>query len=31
LPGKEKMARDKKQGLWSLLDPVPPWEWRKIK
>jgi endonuclease YncB( thermonuclease family) len=24
-------ARAAKKGLWSEPDPVPPWEWRKMK
>ena len=24
-------ARNKKIGLWSLSNPIPPWEWRKMK
>ena len=24
-------ARAAKKGLWSVLDPMPPWEWRKMK
>lgn len=24
-------AREKKIGLWSQPDPIPPWEWRKNK
>ncbi len=27
----EAAARDAKRGLWSLPNPVPPWEWRKTK
>lgn len=27
----EMEARAAKKGLWSELDPVPPWEWRKMK
>jgi hypothetical protein len=27
--GAEEFARINKIGLWSLDDPVPPWEWRK--
>lgn len=25
----EKLAREKKLGLWQSSDPTPPWEWRK--
>lgn len=25
----EKIARQSKQGLWSLVDPIEPWEWRR--
>ena len=25
----EKLAREKKLGLWQNSDPTPPWEWRK--
>jgi len=25
----EAWARSKKVGLWSTLDPIPPWQWRK--
>jgi uncharacterized endonuclease HI_1296 len=25
----EKLAREKKLGLWQSNDPTPPWEWRK--
>jgi micrococcal nuclease len=27
----EKEARDAKKGLWADPQPVPPWEWRKLK
>ena len=27
----EKKAREKKLGLWSIPNPVPPWEWRRSK
>lgn len=27
----EIMARETGQGLWQEADPVPPWDWRKIK
>ena len=27
----ESQAREAKVGLWSLPDPVPPWEFRRIK
>jgi len=27
----EFRARAAKRGLWSEPDPVPPWEWRRIK
>lgn len=25
----EKLAREKKRGLWQSSDPAPPWQWRK--
>lgn len=27
----EKNAREKKLGLWSLTNPIPPWKWRRSK
>jgi endonuclease YncB( thermonuclease family) len=27
----EEEARARKAGLWSDPNPVPPWEWRKMK
>ncbi|MBE7411194.1 MAG: thermonuclease family protein [Leptospiraceae bacterium] len=27
----ERIAKDKKIGLWNLEDPIPPWEFRKEK
>jgi micrococcal nuclease len=27
----EKDARDDRCGLWADADPMPPWEWRKVK
>lgn len=27
----ERNAREKKLGLWSLVNPVPPWKWRRSK
>jgi endonuclease YncB( thermonuclease family) len=27
----EKEARKKRLGLWKQSNPLPPWEWRKIK
>lgn len=27
----EKQARRLKKGLWSVRNPVPPWEWRRLK
>ena len=26
----EKNAREAKKALWAVLQPVPPWEWRKL-
>lgn len=28
LANAEKTAKDKKRGLWSIENPVPPWVWR---
>jgi len=25
----EERARTARRGLWSIANPVPPWEWRK--
>ena len=25
----ERLAREKKRGLWQSSNPTPPWEWRK--
>jgi endonuclease YncB( thermonuclease family) len=25
----EAEAREAKRGLWSMPNPVPPWEWRR--
>lgn len=27
----EKLARDKKLGLWRDNNPTPPWEFRKMQ
>jgi endonuclease YncB( thermonuclease family) len=27
----EAEARAKRMGLWSDREPVPPWEWRKVR
>ncbi len=27
----EKQARKNRFGLWKQLNPIPPWEWRKLK
>jgi len=27
----EQDAKAKKVGLWRDPDPVPPWEWRRVK
>jgi endonuclease YncB( thermonuclease family) len=27
----EQEARDKRAGLWGDPEPVPPWEWRKVR
>jgi micrococcal nuclease len=27
----EDVAREKKVGLWVMANPVPPWEFRKVK
>ena len=27
----ESDARERHRGLWVDKDPVPPWEWRKMK
>ena len=31
LAGLEFMARSAKKGLWADKNPIPPWEWRKLK
>ena len=31
LQSAEKTARKNKLGLWSSIDPIPPWQFRKIK
>ena len=27
----EAEAREAKRGLWADKNPIPPWEWRRIK
>lgn len=27
----EQQARQAKKGLWSIPNPIPPWEWRRKK
>ncbi len=27
----EIKAKDQRRGLWLDLDPLPPWEWRKLR
>lgn len=27
----QKSARSSARGLWQVDDPIPPWEWRKMK
>lgn len=27
----EQQARQAKKGLWSIPNPIPPWEWRRNK
>jgi endonuclease YncB( thermonuclease family) len=29
LEGLENKAAEARKGLWTELEPVPPWEWRK--
>jgi micrococcal nuclease len=31
LKGLENEARDARKGLWVDSNPIPPWEWRKLK
>jgi micrococcal nuclease len=31
LEGLGKKAREGRKGLWADPQPVPPWEWRKMK
>ena len=31
LEGLESEARELKKGLWADLEPVPTWEWRKMR
>ena len=27
----EDIARAEKKGLWSIANPLPPWDWRKLR
>ena len=27
----EKSARKGKRGVWNTLEPIPPWEWKRMK
>jgi len=27
----ERLARERRKGLWRDLDPIPPWQWRRAK
>ena len=29
--GAEAAAKDAKKGLWADANPIPPWEFRKMK
>ncbi len=29
--GTENKAKEQRRGLWVDSDPLPPWEWRKLR